>query len=291
MTGPLLDILDSSASPEAVAWLRDTLARLRKDFQRRAFYYAFSGVSRRFDKRARVAPSAGQRAAVEKLAPGVSVDGWDEFRLARVALLVELAGQPAATYRDTLVSVLNTADLREQVAIFSAFPLLPEPEFLVPMARDGLRSNIVDIFDSIALGNPFPAARFDEEAWNQMVLKALFISRPLHRVAGFDARANPALAEALAYLAHERWSAGRYVSPELWRGCASQLTDAIAADLARVAADPDPAQRQAAALVVAANPGHEKLAPLAETLAPEIARVRSGDLTWDSLGASLATAA
>lgn len=287
MVSTLSDILRRTASSEALSWLEGEIASLRRDFNRRRFYFAFSGVSRHFDKKARIAVSPETFGAIQEEAPGLSVAGWDEFRLARVMLLLILAEQAPVDYRETLEAVLGSADLREQVAIFSAFPLLPEPEFLVPLAREASRTNIVDVFDAIALDNPFPAAHFPEEAWNQLVLKALFISRPLYRMEGIDDRANATLAEALSNLAHERWAAGRPVSPELWRSCAHFLTDRLIEDLDRVARSDEPGQREAVALIAAGEEGG-KLAALRESLGDLVDAARSGDLTWTSLGQSLA---
>ncbi|MCB1062076.1 MAG: EboA domain-containing protein [Verrucomicrobiae bacterium] len=289
MVPPLSDILKRSASADAINWLNGEVVALRSDFNQRRFYYAFSGVSRHFDKTARVNVEAGDLDSLDAPCPGFTLAGWDEFRLARVILLTVLAEQPTDIYQSTLEKVLGSADLREQVAIFSALPLLPDPDFLVTLARDGSRTNIVDVFDAIALDNPFPAAHFPEEAWNQLVLKALFISRPLYRMEGIDDRANPTLAEALSNLAHERWAAGRVVSAELWRSCANCLTDSIASDIERVAVSDEPGDREAAALIVAEDTTG-RFAAIREPLGDLIDAARSGDLTWESLGRQLASA-
>ncbi|MCB1077411.1 MAG: EboA domain-containing protein, partial [Verrucomicrobiae bacterium] len=277
-------------APEAVTWLEGEVIAFRHEFNRRRFYFAFSGVSRHFDKRARIDVPPHDFESVQSESPGLSLAGWDEFRLARVILLLILAEQSPEEYRDTLAAVLGSADMREQVAIFSSFPLLPKPEFLVPLAREASRTNIVNVFDAIALDNPFPAAHFPEEAWNQLVLKALFISRPLYRMEGIDDRANATLVEMLSNLAHERWAAGRPVSPELWRSCTKFLTDRIVEDLGRVAANDEPGQREAVALI-AAEDETGRLAGLRESLGDLIDAARSGELTWTSLGQKLAAKA
>jgi len=63
--------------------------------------------------------------------------------------------------------------------------------------------------------NPYPADYFDDLAWNQMVLKALFVGS-LHLIYGLDTRANSHTSDGNDY-AHERWAAKRSVSPEIWR--------------------------------------------------------------------------
>lgn len=277
MREKLTSILESSAAPEATAWLAEIVAEQRKSFQERPFYYAFSGVSRRFDKKATV--SAPDDPAI---------DGWDEFRVARILLLLTLAEQDEKVFLDTYAALLDTADLREQVALFSALPWLPCQEQLVESAVDGLRSNVVDIFDSIALNNSFPAEHFTEEAWNQMVLKAIFIQRPLYRIIGLAKRRNRNLAEAISDLAHERWAAGRTITPEAWRNAIDHLDERLAADLRRIAGSEDPNERAAAALVLAEDDSHG-LSDLAGSLAGERSAIESGRLDWNSLGRNLET--
>ena len=73
------------------------------------------------------------------------------------------------------------------------------------------------VFEAVAHANPYPAEQFSETQWNQMVLKALFVGSTLAPIQGLDERRNADLAGMLIDYAHERWAAGRPVSPELWR--------------------------------------------------------------------------
>ncbi len=279
----LLEILQESAPPAATAWLRERIAHLEDDFHRRAFYFAFSGVSRHFPKAGRPPLTDPQKEALREAAPEVAVETWDDFILARAALLLVLAERGKPDFLETTAALLNTADLRETTAIYSTYPLLPHPQDLVESAVDGLRSNIVDIFDAIALGNPFPARHFSEEAWNQMVLKAIFLDRPLHRIVGLDARRNATLAGAVSDLAHERWAAGRRLPAEAWRNCVGLVSDRMVPDLHQLLERSEAGDREAAALVIAAD-GDPRLAELRGCLEGEIDAIGAGTLTWDRLG-------
>lgn len=278
-------ILKATAAPEAVQSLAETLRQQQTEFHQRKFYYAFSGATRHFGKTP-VAVADGQASLIDATLPGWSLAHWTEDQLARCILLLSLAQQPAERYRATLGALLGHADLREAAAIYAAFPLLPEPGFLVPFAREALRSNIVSVFDAIALRNPFPADHFDEEGWNQMILKCFFQQRPTHRVLGLDRRANARLAAALSNYAHERWAAHRPLSPDLWRSCTRFITETIAQDLARAADTPAMGNREAVALVAANSPS-PLLDPLRAHLAAELDDVRQGRLTWEGLGQRL----
>ncbi|MFT5469385.1 MAG: hypothetical protein ACI8UO_004506 [Verrucomicrobiales bacterium] len=279
-------ILRRHASDEANAWLDDFIPKQRAEFGRRPFYYAFSGATRRFSKERELEVTEAECAELNFEAAGFRIDGWTADRLARVVLLILLGERPKPTFLDTVNALFETADLREQAAIFAAFPALPHAENLVPIAREGLRTNIVDVFDSIALDNPFPAEHFDDEGWNQMVLKCLFIDRPLFRVHRIEQRANPTLVEQISNLAHERWAAGRTISPEAWRSCQDFLSDQIVKELTRVAASEEPGHREAAALIFARE-GGQKLAALKPEVEQLLGKVESGELTWESLGTEL----
>lgn len=282
----LFPILAATAPASAMTWLSDTIREQETAFQKRPFYFAFSGVSRHFDKRGPIEVSSGQSQLLEAKVAGFSVKGWDQFRLARVILLLTLGKQEETIFRETVTALLDTADLREAAAVYSALPLLPHQEHFVEAAVDGLRSNIVDIFDSIALRTPFPAAHFTTEAWNQMVLKAIFINRPLYQIVGIEERRNPDLSAAISSLAHERWAAGRKLTPEAWRNCTAPVTNELLADLGHLLDEGDPADREAAALVIAREES-DRVLPLRQRCAGELEAIAGGTLTWERLGESL----
>ena len=127
-------------------------------------------------------------------------------------------------------------------------------------AREGARTAMRPVFEAVAHANPYPAEVFDEAGWNQLVLKALFIETTLAPIQGLDRRANPTLARMLCDYAHERWAAGRPVSPELWRCVGPWADAAMREDLARVLRTGDAAERQAARAALDAAPALKKSA-------------------------------
>src|SRR5262249_57553553 len=141
-------------------------------------------------------------------------------------------------FKTRLETLFNTADVWELIAFYRGLPLYPNATEHVARAREGTRSAMQPIFEAVAHRNPYPMEQFDENAWNHMVLKALFIGSKLAPILGLDERANPRLMRMLCDYAHERWAAQRPVAAELWR-CVGPHADAAAVeDLARVSATP-----------------------------------------------------
>jgi hypothetical protein len=208
----------------------------------------------------------------------------------RARLVLSLPSDDRGDYLATLERVFTHADMGESVALYQTLPLLPYPEAHRARAAEGLRTNMTAVFNAIALHNPYPAEQFDEGAWNQMVLKAVFVDSPLHAIQGIDERANAKLARMLVDYAHERWAAGRSVTPELWRPVGPFAEGAMLDDLARVLTDGTATERQAAALALSDRPADRADEVLATQ--PDLRdAVQSGTLTWNALAHETADAA
>ncbi len=104
------------------------------------------------------------------------------------------------------------------------------------------------VFEAICCDSPYPLDHFDDLAWRQAVIKALFVGAPLWRVQGLDQRLDPELARMALDLADERHAAGRRVSPELLLCLGDHGGARALAWIERLFADGDREQRRAAAL-------------------------------------------
>ena len=187
-----------------------------------------------------------------------------------------------AELRRRLDKLCSAADIDELVAFYRGLPLYPDPAQHVLRAAEGVRSNMRVVFEAVAHRNPYPAEHFVESAWNQMVLKALFVGTRLDLIAGLDARANPALARMLSDYAHERWAASRPVSPELWRCVGPFATGAVLDDFRRLLERGTGIEKQAAALALATAEDAGAKALLASH--PALAEAaRAGRLDWEAL--------
>jgi hypothetical protein len=245
-------------------------------------------VPRRIGK-ADLTLTAEDLAAAARARPGWRPVGWSVDQAARLALLLNAGSTPERLAR-RLEQLCTTADIGELVAFYRGLPLYPEPARYVQRAGEGARTNMRAVFEAVAHDNPYPAEQFSESAWNQMVVKALFIGSTLHPVQGLEKRCNPELTRMLCDYAHERWAAGRPVSYELWRCVGRYADDGAVTDLQRVVETGTPLERQAAALALADSP-HPGAAALLAGMPDLAARIRAGELSWESLRATSSAAA
>lgn len=201
---------------KTIIWLDERTEQIKSSVPGREFFTAFSMVSRYVTKNKLQLTSEDLKAASE-LHPGWFPGHWSIDQAARIMLVLALPQDDTEKYLYTLEQLFKSADVGELVALYQALPLLPYPERWQKRAAEGVRSNMTAVFNAVALNNPYPAEYFDSLAWNQMVLKALFVGSPLHLIQGLDARANQELGRMLTDYAHERLSAKRSVSDDLWQ--------------------------------------------------------------------------
>ena len=142
---------------------------------------------------------------------------WTMDRAVRACLLLSLALDNQEQSFKIIEQLFKTADVKELTALYQTLPFLPKPKQYYYIATEGVRSNMTNVFNAIALYNSYPATYFDELAWNQMILKALFVGSPLSKIQGLEQRANLTLGKMLVDYAKERRTANRSVSPELWQ--------------------------------------------------------------------------
>jgi hypothetical protein len=185
-------------SPDGAAWLGAQLAAPL--------------VPARFDA---AFAAAGRRLGSEPVGAVNLAFAWPADSCAdecgRAALVIAAASRE----RDVPIAALvRRGDARERSAVLRALAALPGPERYVDVAIDACRSNVTSVFIAIACDNDVPARYFPEAAFNQLVLKALFIGAPVARIVGLSARVTPELERMVAAFASERRAAGRDVPPD-----------------------------------------------------------------------------
>jgi hypothetical protein len=228
-------LLAARLDPKAADFVRTTQQEIQANIVDKRFTVLISLASR-YIPRSTLSPSDAELALAEQLLPGWNPASWSMLEAVRVSFILANKDVAAADFAGRFSQWFTYADEGEQCAYYRAIPLLPEPQRFVWRAAEGCRTNMRSIFMSVACDSPFPVKHFDEVAWNQLVVKALFTETPLWRVYGLDSRLSDTLAVMVLDYMDERRSAGRSIPIDAWL-CLGKYQDsrvdaAIAAALA-----------------------------------------------------------
>lgn len=264
----------------ALSWL-DTQLQNVATGDKQALFLGFGLAPRKVGK-APLNLSESEIAAARDAVTGWNPIGWTVDQTARTALLLAWPASDPAALQAGLDPLFTSAEINELIALYQALPLLPFPESLKARCADGIRTNIRGVFSAIAHHNPYPAKWLDEAAWNQLVLKALFVDLALDPIQGLDDRRNATLTEILLDYAEERTAAGRTISPELWRVAAPHIGPRGLKHLERILQSPVERDQQAAALALAQIPT-EPATRLLATRPDLVNAIETGRLHWRDL--------
>ncbi|WP_163377637.1 EboA domain-containing protein [Cyclobacterium sp. SYSU L10401] len=278
----LIAILSQAAKAESMGWLDDQIARINGARGNMKLFLAFSQASRYFSKDT-FQLTDQQVAAAQELRPGFQPSFWTALQTARTVLVLGVLSEENESWMPTLDQLFESADMHELEALYAALPLYPFPEKLKKRASEGLRTNITSVFDAIALNNPYPSEYLDEPAWNQLLLKAIFMQRPLYRITGAEERANANLAKTLVDYVHERWSAGRNVMPELWRFLSPFVDQETLGMFEKVLKEGDELDRKAVSLACFHGKGAE-CRELLDQFPDHLEAIEKGELNWVLVG-------
>jgi hypothetical protein len=251
---------------ERAAWFDLTLDALRAGAGERDLARALGFAPRKLGK-ADLAFTPEDLARAKRLRAGFDPAGLTIDQAARIAFLLAAAEADEQGFPRRLAELYRTAELAESIACLRGLPLFPGPFALLPVAAEGVRSAVKPIFEAVAQRNPYPSEVFDLTAWNQMVLKALFIGSALASIVGLAERANSELAQVLLDYANERWAALRPVSPELWLCVGPFAEGRMLADVERAVTTGTPEERAAVATALSSSPSEGVRAVLARHVA------------------------
>lgn len=202
------------ASANGLDWLDCKIEEISRTANKRTLFTSYSAVPRYLGKQK--LNLSGKDLQAAQLVTGWNPVDLTTDRAGRILLLLSFPSEDSDRYVATLEQIIAAADVEEAIAFYRSLPLLPHPEKFQLRAAEGIRTNMTSVFNAVALNNPYPARYLDDLAWNQMVLKALFVGSPLHPIYGLESRNNQQLSQMLIDYARERLAANRTVSPELW---------------------------------------------------------------------------
>lgn len=209
------DIIDTFS--DIKNWVSEAVETFAgREFSNSAFYKCFTQVPR-FVPHKLVKADKDKVEIFKNLETGYQVETLYKDSLVRIYFLLHIPQDNKESYIQLTKDLIDTADINELIALYLFLPLSVFPQSFLHFAHEGVRTNMTTVFDAITLSNVYPKLFFKENAWNQMVLKAIFTERPLYKISGVDKRRNERLSDMLLDYIHERWAAGRKVSPEVWR--------------------------------------------------------------------------
>lgn len=199
---------------EGARWVQSAVAGLPEPVTEASLRIAFARAGRTLGD-AVVDPTS---ADLDRLgAAGASMPGpWRLRDLGRaIVLLHVLSRLPDDRHVALVAGLVRRGEIGEQCTMLRILPALPEPGRFADVAIDACRTNAEPVFASIAAFNPFPAAFFPAAAFDQMVLKAVFIGLPVDRIVGLKDRVTKTTGRMAADYASERRAAGRPVPPDI----------------------------------------------------------------------------
>jgi hypothetical protein len=237
-------ILKLNITNEEFLWLENIISVSREN--ERVLQTAFIAMPKYIKKTEIVLESAikNQFLSLSNFAP----DGWPLDRLARAYIILNFNPGNEKNYMKRLNELFETSEMNELSTLNSFIPLLSYPENWLFQAKEALRSNIGQVFDSIAFNNPYPSVYFDESAWNLLVLKTIFCGKNIKKIVGLKNRANQKLAHMISDFAHARWAAGKAIDPEVWELVAPFIDNHIINDIEKLFQSENEQEQDAAKL-------------------------------------------
>jgi hypothetical protein len=200
----------------AAAWWQKTITEIAAGVSDEVFVARLSMASRHVRGTVMLEPTSAECDQAATLHPGWNPERWTLQETLRVALILARTDVLEASFVDAFEEAFRTADEGECRALYRCLALLPDGERFVWRAGEGCRTNIGTVFQAVTCDSPYAAAYFDDTAWNQLCIKAVFVGAPLWRVHGLDGRLSEDLARIALDLMDERRSAGRDLQPDLW---------------------------------------------------------------------------
>ncbi|MBL8863315.1 MAG: EboA domain-containing protein [Planctomycetes bacterium] len=263
----LQGLLDARLAARARGWLADAAAEVAGLAPGPAGRFpTLISLASRALPRGPLAPNADERGQAAAVLAGWNPERWSILDAGRAVLVLSRADLASEAGVAALEDCFRHADLGELVSLYRTLCLLPEPQRFAWRAGEGCRSSMRAVYEAAACDSPLPSRAFDDGAWRQLVIKAVFVGAPLWRVHGLDQRLDPELARMALDLVDERRAAGRRVQPELWLALGSHAGERGAAALERELAG-DWAPGRAAAALGLARAG--RLDPVRAALARE----------------------
>lgn len=146
---------------------------------------------------------------------------WNIDEAARVLLLQSYidssqSNSGQSSHYDASWQAYRIGDENEKTAYIKGLSMLDPKGELLDIALHTGRTNNVHLFSAIALHNTYPAKYYDDGAFEQLVLKALFLGLNIAHVESLPQRLHPELSDKCMDLVRERLAADRSPPISIW---------------------------------------------------------------------------
>lgn len=208
LAASLHQLARARASAEGADWLARNWPGAAEECRSVGFRAVFAAARRRLGEAAGGAGAAPLPAALA----AVRAERRPAHLLGRLALLLRAAELlPGADLAELVRTLYQRGDSPERCAVLCSLSLLPQPAHHLETALLGTRQYVREVFEALAVDNPYPATHFPDPDFHHLVLKALFMGVPLGGVDGLAARGGDELRRMVADFVRERRAAGREV--------------------------------------------------------------------------------
>jgi len=146
----------------------------------------------------------------------LDISRWSSTDAARLILLMSAIERNPDQAESIVSSYYKMGDEAEHIALVRGLIFFAPGEYLTELALDVGRTNNLEVLAALTLDNPYPACFYSEQAFNQMVLKALFLGLAIERIEGIEQRANADLTRMCENYVGERQAADRTVPTDIW---------------------------------------------------------------------------
>jgi len=202
----LTEMLQQQLSDEQSEWLNDAILNIQSNHDTQ-------------DAQLRLSAMASRKLtseAIHKL-PGI----WNIAEVARVLLLQtyidSIKNNNAQNYRyDAIWQAYLIGDENEKTAYIKGLSMLDPKGELLDIALHTGRTNNVFLFSAIALHNAYPAKHYDNNAYVQLILKALFLGLNISHIPSLPQRLHSDLSNKCMDLVRERLTANRNPPISIW---------------------------------------------------------------------------
>lgn len=274
----LSKIIESNVDTVAKSWLTEKIDAIIQSKSTKGLYLTYSLIATKVDPKSTFDISE----VADDFKEYVQIQNGNIQQIARMYLLLKVLEADEDFFSPKVAKLIEVADIGEQETFLKFLILLPSPEKYVKGAVESLRTNVGTIFGAIAYNNPYPGLYFNEQQWNQMYLKTIFIEGDLGAILDVDKRANKDLARIISDYAHERWAASRAIHPYFWRPVTKFLNNDLLSDMQRLLGSKNEKENWAAALCLSNSDTSEAKEMLNKY--PELLeKVKNKTLSWNSL--------